>query len=269
MSGVSTASNRTANVPLENLIQGLENGDRLSSELIVQYNSAADNSLHQCYFKKYYALDEVISVTLIEQLLMLPIFIIAPLYRLPGVTIWEYLLMSIILCYFHYSTLLPLNLWLRYQWVKEQMNCLARDLSFRQLTVGFLIGAGVYYFGLNLLSPQLTVQSFKNPVDIQIVLWNWLAGPSAPPSEELWRLAWYNYLAKYDKYYACVGVSLLFMWSHWSAVPANFLLSLVCIWTYNRYNTIIAPMILHLAYNLFLPVNILISICASALRQLL
>ncbi|GMA99894.1 type II CAAX endopeptidase family protein [Pelosinus sp. IPA-1] len=246
--------------PWEILINRLDNG-LLLKEQLQQCDLEINNNLHKCFFKKQYSIIQLFTVLFIGQFISLIGIIIAvgvvihgfvELNELKGigVAIVTYIVVIIELIYFHFSTLLPLNLWLRFQWVKEQIHKLIICHSFRLLIINFLSGVGFYYMVITLLGIHVEI----TPREVSQSLW-WLAGLASPLNEELiFRLAWYNYLAKYGEILAYIGVSLLFMLSHLEINLTYFLLSIVFIWSYNKYQNIFAPIMLHFLYNLSLPI---------------
>lgn len=245
--------------PWEGLIYGLENDYILFSNQLDQYNVAADQNLQSCYFKKNYTMRELATVSLLA---ISAVFIAGIAHHDESyfsVLIAAILMFIIHLCYFHFNTLLPLNLWLRCQWIKEQIGRLAHNSSFIRLNVIIIVCVGVYVLGLMAFigifskSKMYSIETLPNNPIRQPFVWMYtsIIHLLAPAPEELvFRLVWYNYLAKYNKYIAYIGVSFLFMLLHLSMNPVHFLLSFVLIWSYIRYQTLLAPIILHLVYNL-------------------
>lgn len=232
--------------PLDSLISEMDK--EVVSEKINQYDSETENKLYKCYFKKQYSLGEIFIVSLI---FLSCIMFAAPLiYRIlgiPALAFSSYFITAVQLSYFHINTTLPLNLWLRYQWVKAQIHKAASQPQFWILAIGVSIFRVVLLYKIALFKPELLL-----PINhlSSSFLWYWLGGLPQPLNEELvFRLALYNYLTKFNKYLAYIGTSLLFMFAHLSFDPLTFLFSIVLIWAYNRYQTIIAPIIIHFANN--------------------
>lgn len=242
-------------IPWESLIQSLESNKKFDCEQLSHYDVEADSKLFMCYFKNQYSFRELLIISFI-------LLLGGELIELNPQSHWGLgfaaLLITVIqLGYFHFNTLLPLNLWLRYRWMKEQIQILISNSSFMLLTVGFII-ISLIVVDRGILSTIQSLQMDTTTVHETIrehyqriwikVPYNLLVGPIA--GELTFRLVWYNYLAKYNKYIAYFGVSLFIMLLQGS--PAQFFMSLFLIWIYNKYNTILAPIILHFTNNFFL-----------------
>lgn len=233
-------------VPWEALIDSLENNENFTYEQLSQCNIETDNNLYTCYFKKQYSFKELLIISLIW---FVGNAIVGVGEQSYSVVEFAALLIPIIqLCYFHFNTVLPLNLWLRYQWVKEQIHRLIFNTSFILFTIGFIV---VFAIVLD-RSIIKTIHSLPREIAYEAIQElcqkMWIGVPSlllsGPISGELTCcLVWYNYLAKYNKYVAYFGVSLLTMLLLFS--PTRFFMSLGLIWAYNRYKSIMSPIVIH------------------------
>jgi len=133
--------------------------------------------------------------------------------------------------------LLPLNWWAQYDYILLQLKKLTRSSSF----IGFISIFLVFITILNYISGHKLVSSnYITLVNYSII------------EEIVYRGILYNFFKKFNKALAYIGVSILFCLGHLSHYGIwHFIMSLLLIWIYEKYKTIIAPIILHIINNTY------------------
>ena len=236
-------------VPWEELIHDLETDQKAVVEQQHQCNIDADKNVYKCYFRNLYSFKEVISFYFLSFLVDYLSYLYVPDHL--DFTVF------IQLAYLHFSTVLPLNMWIRYCWIKTQIKNLFHSSSFLLFFAGFIFISLIIVNGLFLCSVDLShieisavykviSEYYQRSSGLQL-LHIALIGPIKV--QLLYGLIWYNYLAKYNRLIGYVGVFfLLSLYGDWGAAFVSFF----CIFAYNKYNTILAPIVLTCFEGLFL-----------------
>lgn len=231
-------------VPWEELIHHLETDQKAVVEQQHQCDIDADRNIHECYFRNLYSFKEVISFCFINMLV-------------------DYLLGLYVPDKLDFVTLLPLNMWIRYCWIKKQIKNLFHSSSFWLFLAGFIFISLIIFDGLFFCRVKLShieisvvnklISEYYKELSVFKLFYIVLLGPIT--GQLLYSLVWYNYLVKYNRIIGYVGVFLLFLiYGDWVAAFMSFF----CILAYNKYNTILAPIVLSCFKGLFLIIQPLI-----------
>lgn len=248
-------------IPLwESLIGELERDGGLSPGHIDQYDQAADEQLEKYYGISRFAIADVLIISILMLFAKAGTIHIYPLAGMLGNIVYVSLLLLSILAYLNRRTVLPLNLWLRYRRVAAEGGKLAHKALFLTIILIMVALAAVVVLGNTiiaidnpLLKARLIELAHESPLRQPLNFWviAFLGIIWAPLAEEVtFRLVLYNYLAKYSKIFAGVAVSLLFLQWHPTIEYRHLITSAIYIGAYERYRTIVAPMMLHAVYNL-------------------
>jgi hypothetical protein len=243
-------------VPWEDLIHNLETDKKAFFEKQHQCDIDADKNIYKCYFRNIYSFKEVISFYFINILVDYLLYLYVPEQL-------DVIALLIQLSYLHFSTLLPLNMWIRYCWIKKQIKNLFRSSSFLLFLAGFIIISliivdGLFFYRINLSHIEISmvhelINEYYKRSSCFMLFHIVLVGPIK--WQLLYSLVWYNYLAKHNRIIGYVGVFLLLL-IYGDLAPA--FMSFFCILAYNKYNTILAPIVLSCVKGFFLIIQPLI-----------
>lgn len=166
--------------------------------------------------------------------------------------------------HYYSKVILPLNLWMSYKQILDEFKCLCKDK--RYLMLVFLYGS--YGFVPNIIGDNpphsvslFVVQSFSSFPILAV----FSTGLLVIFEEVLFRGTLYPIFCRFfsflslNKSISSVIAALIFMFYHGPNFdPSLIALALVCTYLYDTYDTLVAPVILHLIYNfmIFLAVYI-------------
>jgi len=173
--------------------------------------------------------------------------------------------LPIALYYFHKSLYTP-NLWIELCRVKRCFNELGRNNRFKVMALGFCIFVmlpeviSIFYPEFSEESAKMVVANY-NVYPIPNFLYILLIAPVV--EEILFRGMLFKYIKKYDKSLAYIMTSILFYYFHGEAASdGHYIHSLIYCWSYNKYGTMVAPIILHFLNNFLF----IITLCIENLR---
>jgi len=234
--------------PWDDFIYKIKEDITFTSEEIIKYNNTIDNNLEQCYDKKTFKRREILFLGL---LLLIKVTFVASWitpYGISGTIIAGIIFALILLNYVHSKTELPLNFWIRCNSIIGKTRKLVISSSFLFCITYFSCFMSCFFIITLFYDPSNAL--IYRSATMSPLLW-FLSLPVTSIWEELiFRLFLFTIIAKYNKVLGYLVTAFIFNFVHGTGGgPMIFIGSLILTWVYDKYKTIIAPIIIHTLSN--------------------
>ena len=149
-----------------------------------------------------------------------------------------------LVAYYLRKPILPLNLWKQCTYILITCKELMKRKSFIILIASLFLAIKIMlYTAIHFGHYTKQLVPYSGIIIVMI----------APIYEEvLYRGILYRFFKRYNRLLAYIVVSLLFFFMHEDANTIHFIASIILIWVYDKYKTLIAPIIIHSFCNLLL-----------------
>jgi len=259
--------------PWESLIENQGKNKIESLNTIKLINSTSDQLLDSYYRNMDYNLLNSVVGTLVVSLILIGVYGIAPRLEAFNGVIVAIILMGVGLRYFCKKTKLSLDFYRRCKMAIRDAKKLYSKYLY-EILVGFIVLMVAKFF-IDGIITNFDLNEIKSiyggkyegerfyfkilktsPVFLIFYI---IAGGIL--EEFLMRYVWFNYFVKKGIYRAYIYTAILFSLGHMSILGLNHIVtSLIFTYYYDKYKTIIAPITLHILYNLALDIIVYISI---------